>query len=197
MAQPDMNSLEWRRDVDHETYVVCTKPDMLDHDFINTAFASDDMEWARPLPSDQMSTMLSQSITLGLYRVDPPVPPAATSDEPSSPRTPSPTLSPRLQELEGLKQIGLARLITDHVTTAYLTDVYIMPEYRRYGLGKWLIACCKGVLQKLPAMRRALLVTTPVVGKAFYERELGMWEFDEELGSKIVMTRKAYGHGDA
>ena len=38
-------------------------------------------------------------------------------------------------------QIGLARIITDYATFAYLCDVYIHPEYLGKGLGKWLMAC--------------------------------------------------------
>lgn len=39
------------------------------------------------------------------------------------------------------KQIGIARMITDHATFAYLCDVYIEEEYRGQGLGKWLLEC--------------------------------------------------------
>ena len=39
----------------------------------------------------------------------------------------------------GPKQIGLARLITDYVTIAYLTDVYVLEEYQGKGLGTWLL----------------------------------------------------------
>lgn len=37
------------------------------------------------------------------------------------------------------RQIGLARVITDKATFAYLADVYIAEAYRGRGLGKWLI----------------------------------------------------------
>lgn len=37
------------------------------------------------------------------------------------------------------KQIGFARVISDLVTFSYLTDVFILKEYRQKGLGKWLI----------------------------------------------------------
>jgi GNAT superfamily N-acetyltransferase len=37
-------------------------------------------------------------------------------------------------------QVGLARVITDYATFAYLCDVYIQPEHRGAGLGKWLMA---------------------------------------------------------
>lgn len=39
------------------------------------------------------------------------------------------------------KQVGLARIITDHATYAYLCDVYIEEEYRGQGLSKWLLEC--------------------------------------------------------
>lgn len=42
---------------------------------------------------------------------------------------------------ENEKQIGLARVISDYATFAYLCDVYILAEYQGNGLGKWLMAC--------------------------------------------------------
>lgn len=40
------------------------------------------------------------------------------------------------------RQIGMARIIGDGNTFAWLCDVYIDPEYRGIGLGKWLVECC-------------------------------------------------------
>src|ERR1043165_1652105 len=37
------------------------------------------------------------------------------------------------------RQIGLARVVTDRSTYAYLCDVYVLEDYRGQGLGKWLI----------------------------------------------------------
>ncbi|OCX53595.1 GNAT family N-acetyltransferase [Mucilaginibacter sp. PPCGB 2223] len=37
------------------------------------------------------------------------------------------------------KQIGFARMITDKATFGYLADVFILEEYRRQGLSKWLV----------------------------------------------------------
>ncbi len=37
-------------------------------------------------------------------------------------------------------QIGLTRVVTDYATTAYLADVYVLPEYQGRGLGKWMLA---------------------------------------------------------
>ena len=38
------------------------------------------------------------------------------------------------------KQVGLARLITDKATFAYLCDVFILAEHRGKGLSKWLLS---------------------------------------------------------
>jgi GNAT superfamily N-acetyltransferase len=37
------------------------------------------------------------------------------------------------------KQVGLARVVTDYATFAYLCDVYVLEEHRGKGLGKWLV----------------------------------------------------------
>ncbi|MBY0472062.1 GNAT family N-acetyltransferase [bacterium] len=42
-------------------------------------------------------------------------------------------------ETEG--QIGLARVVTDYATFAYLGDVYVEESWRGQGLSKWLMAC--------------------------------------------------------
>ncbi|NWJ44487.1 MAG: GNAT family N-acetyltransferase [Chloroflexi bacterium] len=38
-------------------------------------------------------------------------------------------------------QVGLARVITDRATYAYLGDVYVLEEHRGKGLSKWLLEC--------------------------------------------------------
>ena len=40
----------------------------------------------------------------------------------------------------GDRQIGFARVVTDYATFAWLADVFVLEDYRRQGLGKWLIA---------------------------------------------------------
>ena len=60
--------------------------------------------------------------------------------------------------LEEGRQIGLARIITDYVTYAYLCDVFIVEERRRQGLGTWLI---RSVLEHpdLKSLKRVSLIT--------------------------------------
>ena len=41
----------------------------------------------------------------------------------------------------GTEQMGIARVITDYTTYAYICDVFIEEKYRGQGLGKWLIQC--------------------------------------------------------
>ena len=55
-------------------------------------------------------------------------------------------------------QIGFARLVTDQATFAYLADVFVVPEERNAGLGRWLI---ESILTHPPlqGLRRWLLVT--------------------------------------
>ena len=59
---------------------------------------------------------------------------------------------------EGERQVGLARVITDLTTYAYLCDVYVLPEKRGLGLGKLLM---RGVMghPDLAGVRRFMLVT--------------------------------------
>jgi len=64
---------------------------------------------------------------------------------------------------EGEKQIGFARVATDCATFAYLADVFILADYRRQGLAKWLMAC---ILKhpELQGLRRWLLATRDAHG---------------------------------
>jgi GNAT superfamily N-acetyltransferase len=55
-------------------------------------------------------------------------------------------------------QVGLARVISDRATFAYLCDVYVLPEWRGRGLGRWLMECVMGH-PDLAGLRRFILVT--------------------------------------
>lgn len=54
------------------------------------------------------------------------------------------------------QQIGFARVITDHVTFAYIADVVIDPEYRGRKLGKFLVAqiVAHPAVAKVPTLLR-------------------------------------------
>src|SRR6478609_11211049 len=64
---------------------------------------------------------------------------------------------------DGNAQVGLARVVTDYATFAYLCDVYVLEEHRGHGLGKRLMR----ELMSHPALtgaRRAMLATRDAHG---------------------------------
>ena len=61
------------------------------------------------------------------------------------------------------QQVGLARVITDWTTYAYLCDVYVLEEHRGRGLGKWLVECVLAH-PELQTVRRWTLVTSDAHG---------------------------------
>ena len=61
------------------------------------------------------------------------------------------------------RQVGLARVVTDYATFAYLCDVYVLEEHRAHGLGKRLMR----ELMAHPALsgaRRIMLATRDAHG---------------------------------
>lgn len=42
------------------------------------------------------------------------------------------------------RQVGMARVVTDGATFAWLCDVFVDPEHRGRGIGKWLISVVVG-----------------------------------------------------
>ncbi|MGA8143390.1 MAG: GNAT family N-acetyltransferase [Candidatus Acidiferrales bacterium] len=63
----------------------------------------------------------------------------------------------------GEKQIGLARVVTDRATYAYLCDVYVLEEFRGKGLGVWLMECVMSH-PDLQGLRRFSLATRDAHG---------------------------------
>jgi N-acetylglutamate synthase-like GNAT family acetyltransferase len=64
---------------------------------------------------------------------------------------------------DSARQIGLARVISDYTTFAYLCDVIIHEDYRGQGIGKWLV---ETVLAHpdLQNLRRFMLATQDAHG---------------------------------
>lgn len=59
---------------------------------------------------------------------------------------------------EGERQFGLARVITDRATFAWVCDVFVVAEARGEGLGTWLMECVVDH-PELMGLRRMLLAT--------------------------------------
>lgn len=63
----------------------------------------------------------------------------------------------------GEKQIGLARIVSDYTTFAWLCDVFIHEDHRGKGLGKWLMETIHSH-PDLQGLRRWLLATRDAHG---------------------------------
>ena len=64
---------------------------------------------------------------------------------------------------EGERQIGLARVVSDYTTFAWLCDVFIHEDYRGRGLSKWLMETIHSH-PDLQGLRRWLLATRDAHG---------------------------------
>jgi GNAT superfamily N-acetyltransferase len=63
----------------------------------------------------------------------------------------------------GGAQVGLARVVTDRATFAYLCDVYVLEDHRGRALGKFLMECVQAH-PDLQHLRRTMLVTADAHG---------------------------------
>ncbi|KAF2494916.1 acetyltransferase [Lophium mytilinum] len=148
---------EWHRTIAETSYLISTSPSALSHAFIQGAFDSDQMYWAKSVSSSALQTMLNHSFNFGLYMEK--------------------------------AQIGYARMVTDHVTLAYLTDVYVDPAYQGKGLGKWLVQCVKESIEGIPELRRCLLITGGGNhgAQGLYEKVMGMKVIDPNDDGMVAM----------
>ncbi len=42
---------------------------------------------------------------------------------------------------DGDAQVGMARVVSDYATFAYLADVFVLESHRGQGLGRWIVGC--------------------------------------------------------
>lgn len=168
-----MEPKEWHREIGDESFVVSTSPALLSHEFINASFAEPAMYWARPFSPENLKTMLDNSCMLGLYLKSPSsaaAPQSLTDDAAAT--HPQPAV---------LTQIGMARLVTDYVTSAYLSDVFVRPEHQGKGLGKWIIQCVKEMTDAMPELRRVMFMAkNEPHAIRFYEELLGARVHDQK-----------------
>lgn len=161
----------WYRD----EYLVSTESQLIQVDAVNAALDSDLMWWAQGLPRDDIKRALSNSLCLGLY-----VLPKSTSQiagKPFARRSWFDTSSRIYIGQSSPTQVGLVRVVTDDVTFAYLTDVYILPEYQGKGLGRWMIECLNEVIQGWVHLRRFMFLTNDKMD--LYRKYLGAKDWNE------------------
>jgi GNAT superfamily N-acetyltransferase len=99
-------------------YTISTDPTRLDADAIFGYLSRS--YWASARPREVLDLSLLHSLNFGLYYAGAEMQAGAMKGERE-------------------EQVGLARIVTDYATFAYLCDVYILEEHRGDGLGKWLI----------------------------------------------------------
>ena len=63
----------------------------------------------------------------------------------------------------GGRQAGFARVVSDRATFAWLADVFVLPEHRGRGLGRWLVATAMDH-PDLRGLRRWMLATRDAHG---------------------------------
>jgi GNAT superfamily N-acetyltransferase len=61
------------------------------------------------------------------------------------------------------RQVGFARLVSDMTTFAWLCDVFVLPEARGHGLGKWLVEVVVETA-RAAGIRRVVLATRDADG---------------------------------
>ncbi|PYH86724.1 putative GNAT family N-acetyltransferase [Aspergillus uvarum CBS 121591] len=156
---------------------------------INHAFVQDYMYWASPFPQDTLKKIIENSFCFGVYDLRSQ---RLCDDENGHPQRPVGDLN-----AADVKQIGFARLVTDGVTFAYLTDLYVLPEYQGQGLGGWLIDCVDEVVRPLPYLRWLMLRTSAAKSQASYEARLGMKVLDTGDVSEgpVMMGRQGTAGG--
>lgn len=88
----------------------------------------------------------------------------------------------------GQEQVGFARVTTDYATFAYLADVFIVAEYRRRGLGGWLLSVITAH-PELQGLRRWLLATADA--HALY----GRYGFSALPNPELFMEKKEATYG--
>ncbi|KAI8945185.1 hypothetical protein F4801DRAFT_147847 [Xylaria longipes] len=152
----------WYRD----EFLVSTEHRLLQVDAVRSAMSPEVMWWAEAPPTDVLLKALHNSLCLGLYEL-----PQSTS---------------QIAGQSGPKQIGLMRVITDDVTFAYLTDVYVLPEYQGKGLGRWLLACLDEVIKAWPHLRRLIFMTSPGT-LDLYKKALGAENWSERHNEKLII----------
>jgi ribosomal protein S18 acetylase RimI-like enzyme len=94
---------------------------------------------------------------------------------------------------DGAHQIGLARVVTDRATFAYLCDVYVLDAYRGRGLGKWLMESVVAH-PDLQGLRRFVLVTRDAHG--LYE-QFGFTPLARPGSYMEILRPDAYANGRA
>ena len=137
-------------------FSISTNKEYLDVDLIHN-FLGQEAYWSKGIPKETViKSIENTSLCFGVFKGD-------ISHEVS-------------------QQVGFARMISDLATYAYLCDVFILPEYRKLGLSKWLMDIITNH-SDLKEVRRIMLATNDA--HALYSK----YGF-EQIGSPELFMQK-------
>lgn len=158
----------------------------------------DDNWWSSPLPQGQLQRVLDNCLTLAVYYTPQTAEEMKSKSTELQPISSSPFANSGkgngiAQPKDGSphKMVGFARVVTDYVTLAYLTDVFVLEEFQRRGLASWLMKALKEIVDEWKHMRGLLLMTHDQAAARLYQRELGAQEFDQGPSAGLVMLEMA------
>ncbi|KZZ96718.1 Acyl-CoA N-acyltransferase [Moelleriella libera RCEF 2490] len=158
-------------------FFLTTDKTNLDPKAVNNVFKSDLMWWNDPLELSQMRKMLDNCLTMTVFHV-----PDSEEEMRNNCGFPRTLMGPHVE------LVGFARVVTDYVTFAYLTDVFIMEEFQRRGLASWMMRALKEVVDGWPNLRGLMLLAHDRAAARMYERTLGAVDFDKgpSAGLKVL-----------
>ena len=120
-------------------FIISTDKSKLNIHFIHN-YLSNESYWAKNIPADTVKKSIEGSCCFGLY--------VNENTDASTQNT---------------RQVGFARVVTDHATFGYLADVFVIEEFGGKGLAKWLMEV---IIDHpgLQGLRRWLLATRDAHG---------------------------------
>ncbi|KAH8722170.1 hypothetical protein BGZ61DRAFT_492537 [Ilyonectria robusta] len=167
--QPEGEPRFWYRD----NFFLTNDKSYLDSQVFNKFLKQ--MWWSSPLEQPQLHKLLNNCLTLAVYSV-----PQTAADMKANGIA-------RPKDGSEIKMVGFARVVTDYVTFAYLTDVFVVEEYQRRGLASWLMRSLKEIVNEWKDMRGLLLMTHDESAARMYKRELGALDFEEGPSAGLVL----------
>ncbi|KXH61475.1 acetyltransferase [Colletotrichum salicis] len=179
----EMRNLRWTRD----SYLISTDASLISVAQLNAAFASEAVYWTKAIPEPILKEMLQNSLCFGLYDTN------TSRQEPSGGG--GGTAQDNAAESEEYHRlVGFARLVTDFVSFAYTTDVWVDPTMQGNGLGRWLVGCVQETLEPMPYLRKSILATDSWDKSVpFYEKMMKMSVIGGQPGGQAIMQMKGKG----
>jgi len=153
---------EWRRG----ELAISTDKSRLQLEVVHESLARS--YWAERIPRDVVERSIAGSLCFGVYAIE--------------------AETPRRVE----KQVGFARLVTDGATFAWVSDVFVLEEWRGRGLSKWLMQCMTA-MPELAGLRRWILATRDAHG---LYRQFGFTPLAEPARYMERLDRDVYKRGN-